>query len=232
MAAALDKQRLSRQGLRPIAPDEGLALLEEAWRLDLPLVGAFPWDRQALRHAFDVVPPLWRELLPDRPRPRPAGGDLLTQLEALSAEDRGLAILAVVRENAAQVLGLASPEAVPSERPLKEMGIDSLMAVELRNRLNRRLGLSLPATLAFDHPTIADIAGYVGGKLFTIEKPPTPMGATANRPAEAVAIPTRDDLASLSDLEVVEAIMAECHQKKFRPPDLYESSAPTNPLHC
>ena len=56
------------------------------------------------------------------------------------------------------MLGLAGPDAVPGDRPLKELGLDSLMAVELRNQLSARAQTPLPATLAFDYPTPKAIA--------------------------------------------------------------------------
>ena len=69
----------------------------------------------------------------------------------MSAGERERLLLELVRSTAATVLS-ASVESVEPERPLRELGLDSLMAVELRNRLASLLGKRLPATLLFDYP--------------------------------------------------------------------------------
>jgi acyl carrier protein len=74
----------------------------------------------------------------------------------------------------ATVLGLASPSSLEPNRPLKQLGLDSLMAVELRNRLAAAAGLRLPATLLFDHSTPAALARFLTIQL---------LGSEAERPA-------------------------------------------------
>src|SRR5262249_3340074 len=78
---------------------------------------------------------------------------LKQRLTALSGEDRDRLLLDLVRAEVATVLALASPISIEQSRPLQELGLDSLMALELRNRLASATGLRLPATLLFDHPT-------------------------------------------------------------------------------
>ena len=80
-------------------------------------------------------------------------GTLRARLGALSTEKRLPEVLQLVRSEAAAVLGLSEPEAIAPDEPLKSLGLDSLTAVELRNRLAAQTQTRLPSTLAFDFPT-------------------------------------------------------------------------------
>ncbi|MCI4065628.1 phosphopantetheine-binding protein [Micromonospora sp. R77] len=79
----------------------------------------------------------------------------------MPAAERGRPCGELVRAEAALVLAYPGPELVDTDRGFLELGFDSLIAVELRNRLGRQTGLTLPATLLFDHPTPAALAAHL-----------------------------------------------------------------------
>jgi acyl carrier protein len=79
-------------------------------------------------------------------------------MAALDVEQRRAALLEVVRKEVALVLGLRDVESVELDTALRDMGFDSLMAVELRNRLSALAGTTLPAMLAMDYPTVEKLS--------------------------------------------------------------------------
>ena len=164
--SAAQLQRMHREGLSPLSISRGLELLDEALRrpdallvpVRLNLRRAQHWGRDGRE-----IPALLRGLVRPQPRrvgglPSASGSVLRQRLSALAENDRAEVLTAKIREEVAGVLGLAGASSVFADRPLKELGLDSLMAVEVRNRLSIMAEVALPATLAFDYPTPKDIA--------------------------------------------------------------------------
>ncbi|MER6342832.1 type I polyketide synthase, partial [Streptomyces tendae] len=171
-----DVRRLSRSGAGALSADEGLALLDSAaTAVHHGLLIPVRLDLAALRTANaapERVPQILRGLLPTpaRSRRRAAGaatgtaadgGELASTLAPLDAPARAAHVLDLIRSAVASVLGHASPDAVEPEKSFRDLGFDSLTAVDLRNRLTATTGLRLPATLVFDYPTSAALAEHV-----------------------------------------------------------------------
>ncbi|MCW5254697.1 SDR family NAD(P)-dependent oxidoreductase [Streptomyces sp. SHP 1-2] len=156
--------RLARLGVAPLSNELGLELFDTSARLDEPLLVPARLDQPALRAQAQsgLLPALLRGLVkaPAR-RTGTAGGSLADRLAGTDPQDWETLALDLVRAQVASVLGHASADAVDPERAFKELGFDSLAAVELRNRLTPATGLRLPTTLVFDHPTPLAVARYL-----------------------------------------------------------------------
>ena len=161
---AAELMRLRRAGVRSFSVDKGLALLDAALACAEAGLVMAPLDLGLLqRHAEQApVPALLRTLVQSGLRrvgaASIAASALRRRLTELPEKERLGTLVALVQEVVATVLGLAGAAAVPANQPLKELGLDSLMAVEVRNQLAARAKTTLPTTLVFDYPTPEAIA--------------------------------------------------------------------------
>ncbi|MYZ40522.1 acyl carrier protein, partial [Streptomyces sp. SID4917] len=137
------------------------------------------------------APPLLRALIRTRPRRAAVAGSatakgLVERLTVLTAVERQEVLVDLVRGQVALVLGHADAEAVHPGRAFRELGFDSLTAVELRNRLNTVSGLRLPATMAFDYPTVQTLVDHLLDELLGAAMA-APMAAPVARRSAAIA---------------------------------------------
>ncbi|WP_189207803.1 type I polyketide synthase, partial [Couchioplanes azureus] len=159
-------RRIATAGLPPLTVEQGLSLFDSATaggEAYLMPVGMPPGGA-----AIPVVPPVLRNLVRAGRRVAATGpgGDaalaaLTPRLAGRSADERLRHVTDLVRAEAAAVLGHASAAAVDARREFRDLGFDSLTAVELRNRLTAVTGLRLSATMVFDHPTPAALAAHL-----------------------------------------------------------------------
>ncbi|GAA1954820.1 hypothetical protein GCM10009754_25510 [Amycolatopsis minnesotensis] len=165
-----DLRRLAKQAFLPLDTEEALRLLDTATGRGDPALVPIRLDRAALsarRDAGEEVPAVLRNLAtgrvrrPDAARRGAVPPNLAERLAPLSASDRHHLVLELVRTKAAGVLGHAGTDGIGVDRAFKELGFDSLTAVELRNALNAATGLRLPATVVFDHASPERLAGYL-----------------------------------------------------------------------
>jgi malonyl CoA-acyl carrier protein transacylase/acyl carrier protein len=167
-----DLARINRGGVRQHTVEEGLALFDAACRSGEPHLVPVKLDHAALRTATDVAPPLRSFTRTRRAQSGPSTVALAAQLAGRSeAEQRGV-LLDLVRSTVATVLAHGSPGTISAAQQFKQLGFDSLTAVELRNKLNTATGLRLPATLTFDHPTpdalVEHLLSELGGSRSTM----------------------------------------------------------------
>ncbi|WP_343233631.1 type I polyketide synthase [Streptomonospora sp. PA3] len=197
---------LRRHGMPGMPPENAAAALDAAFTGDAPAafaVADIDWRRFAV--AFTAARA--GTLLDDLPDARRAAGgaapdasaagadpaaDLRRRLAAAAPPERTRMLRALVREHVAATLGHDSPAAVDEARPFTDLGLDSVMAVDLRNRLSAATGLRLPAALAFDHPTAAAAAAHLGSRLGSGDDPA--------RPPEDGSGPGEAELAALEAL--------------------------------
>nr|WP_268996134.1 type I polyketide synthase [Streptomyces griseomycini] len=164
-----DVRRLARGGMVPLTSEDGMALFDTACATGAATTVPAALDLATLRAHPEQVRPLLRALVPTPARraARPAGNGsdgtvpLTQRLAGLTEAEQDRALVHLVRTHTAAVLGFTGPEAVTADRAFKELGFDSLTAVELRNRLDAEVGTRLPATLVFDHPTPAALAAHL-----------------------------------------------------------------------
>ena len=194
-------ERAATRGLGAIEPRSGLAMMDSLvcsqraqsivqpvdWRRFLPSVtkdGKQPalYSAFARRHSTAAADAPARE--PEVP--------VADQLGQLPGASRPAFLARIVRRAAATVLELDDAAAIPGDLPLKEAGLDSLLAVELRNALGKALDRRLPSTLLFDYPTISAVVGF-------LEETIQGAGGIAKETASADARATRGK-ANVDDL--------------------------------
>ena len=177
MASAEERGRIAQFGLRVMPSEQALAVLGDLLgSTDMAQVTIAAVDWNVLKPVYEAKrqrPFLEHIATPQRgngTRPSTQQPQLLYQLKrAQPGESRNL-LVAHIRAEVAQVLGVDSPQAIDVHRGLFELGLDSLMSIELKGRLETSVGQSLPSTLVFNYPTVSDLAGYLATHIPTVEQ--------------------------------------------------------------
>jgi acyl transferase domain-containing protein len=188
--------RITMHGTSTIAPRQGLHIFGRLVKRSPAQIGVLPvnWSDVLHQSAEQGYPPFLADLAQTERFEDQAGkakaepATLVNELKAVSPRKRLNTLQRHIREHAARVLGVdLSSIPISVQQPLSELGLDSLMAVELRNVLASAVGRTLPATLLFDHPTIEGLASYLA--------------------RDVLALSTRTD--TDDDLQSVDAVSAE-----------------------
>jgi NAD(P)-dependent dehydrogenase (short-subunit alcohol dehydrogenase family)/acyl carrier protein len=208
----VDNTRADRGGVVPLSAAQGMALFDLALRTPESRLVPIGVDLARLRQPGAAVPPAFAGLVGGTRRRAAAerGKSFARRLTALPAADRAQAVVELVCGEAAIVLGHGSADDVDAGQAFKDLGFDSLTAVELRNRLTAATGLRLPATLVFDYPAPHVLAEYLHREL---APEPAVDGDTAIRAVLASVSVTRlresgllDALLALADDRVAEPV--------------------------
>ena len=172
MAGGLSKAdiaRVARFGIAALSAEQGLSLFDLAMVSKESLMVAVRWDNAGLQSRAEdgALPSVLRGLV-RAPRRAAVGAaamagssGLVSRLGAMTEPEGRRTLTDLVCAHVAAALAHSSADAVDVDRTFSELGFDSLTAVELRNRLDLETGLRLPATLAFDHPTVAALVNHL-----------------------------------------------------------------------
>ncbi|WP_282793955.1 type I polyketide synthase [Streptomyces sp. CC224B] len=205
-------ERLRHGVMPPMDPDLAITALHQALGHDQTLTAVVDIDWAQYAPGFTATRP--SRLFTDIPEARAAlaaptdqgaatgpapANAFADRLAALAPEDREAALLDLVRRQAADVLGYPGVDDIQVTRAFRELGFDSLTAVELRNLLGAATGLKLPTTLVFDHPTPAALTTHLRTELFGATTDGTDdgtgAGAQAALPAPTTGATTDEPLA-------------------------------------
>ncbi|WP_435841811.1 type I polyketide synthase [Streptomyces hygroscopicus] len=201
MAEGTVGERLHRHGVRLMDPELATAALQQALDHDDATVAISDIDWEVFgaglvagrpRPVFDDLADVQTLLARARATTDTgttadsAEAGIAEQIAALPADERSKACLELVRAHIAHVLNHPSPDDVEPGQAFRELGFDSLTAVELRNQLSATTGKRLPATLVFDYPTPAALADYLDTEF-------APRDGTVTAPAAPAPGPAGDD---------------------------------------
>lgn len=206
MAAATSGERFSAMGIRGLNPDQALRVLKHVIKEDLvqPIVVDADWPALAASQGLDTGSGLYAVLTSSTDAAArletaaTTGRNILDELRSILPVERPVLLRAYLQELARQTLGYGEGETIELDQPLVAQGFDSLMSVDMRNRLNRSLGQTLPASLLFDYPTLEKIAAFLLDDVIQLD-------AEAETPA-ADSTPAQSAQALLREIEDLTAL--------------------------
>lgn len=211
-----DVERLRRRGMRGLKPSDSMDAMGQLLSQPVAQATILNMDWKGFARAYHPISPFYSEVVqveaaPAQQADKPAGPTIVNQLRDIPANQRRRLLLNHIREQAAMVLGLPASVLSDPRQPLNAMGLDSLMATELRNALVNSTGEILPTTLVFDYPSLDALTDHILNDVLGLSEAATQPSAV---PSQSNGI---DELADLSDDEAEALLLEELtRQKKKR----------------
>lgn len=202
------KQRLLQMGLGMIPPQEGLKILEQLLNVASPQIGVMQMDWETL---FTQFPPGFEVPFLENLResssatsPQTTESEFLVTLKAAPSNEQRNLLIDFIRQQLAKVLGLNSSDNINPDARLFDLGLDSLMAIELNNRFEIHLGCTLNQSVIFNYPTVETLADYLAQELLGIATIVTSVQTTIVPGSNAPVSFDNEDLDDLlAELETV-----------------------------
>ncbi|MFM8332696.1 MAG: SDR family NAD(P)-dependent oxidoreductase [Candidatus Methylumidiphilus sp.] len=187
MAATLEVDRFAAQGIRSLSPAQGIRSLSRLLT-ESPLqavVADVDWPTYGASHGMDGKSGLFAALVADSSQAQAqtsgtAARDIVAELQAILPVERESRLSLYLQDLVRQTLGYGENEPIATDQPLVAQGFDSLMSVDMRNRLNRSVGRTLPASLLFDYPTVDKIVRHLLESVLQFDDAPVAAAPTAS----------------------------------------------------
>ncbi|QSJ15493.1 type I polyketide synthase [Nostoc sp. UHCC 0702] len=211
MAAQLDKRdhtRWAAQGISPIASPKGLQILAEVLGQSIAQVAvlAVDWAKFLGQFPAETALPFLEVFTPATDTSSAQQSEFRQQLANTPPEAQKAFLVAYVRSHIGKVLGLSHGDQIGLHQGFADLGMDSLMAIEMKNRLQSSLGCKMPTTLAFDYPTVDALVNYLATEVLGIvETTPTSEQSTTDQETEEFS----QALEELSQNEIADLLAQE-----------------------
>jgi 8-amino-7-oxononanoate synthase len=197
MAAELsdrDAARLALSGITPLEPDLALEALEALLTTqDASQIGVVQvdWAKFLEQISSAAVPPFLEQVAAVVEARGQSFSAFRLQLDAAPAEERLALLTQHVQSQIAKVMGLSTPEEVELDRSFTDLGMDSLMGMEMKSRLQSSLSCSFPITLAMDYPTVGSLIQYIDRDVLAagavnaspVQASPKPVSSSVTAPS-------------------------------------------------
>ena len=206
------RRAVTERGFVPMTPGEALDGLGRAIATGAGHLGVFRMDWSAFQRSLgaDARPPILADLLRDTPEAAVSDTPVnaaLEEIRSAPAARRAQVLQRYLLGEVAHILE-SEPADVSPKKGFREMGMDSLLTVELRNRIEKLLGCSLRSSLLFDHPNVEQLTAYLLSELVDDSEPAEPTGteSDATAPSEVTEV---DEFADMSDEEAERLLLEE-----------------------